>query len=155
MTRYKNIRIKKRGGGTRLQRVKVLASGKYKFVKNPTRSRTSRSSRRSSNPRRRKSSKRSVKRKVGSKNPTIPLAIVTPLAATVYDAWNVGGGDFSGLVDQLSQRFTGFSPTHGWVPSRLMQGIVPLILGALVHKYVGGKPLNLNRYLRGVPLIRI
>ncbi len=31
---YKNIRIKKPGGGTRLQRVKVLASGKYKFVKN-------------------------------------------------------------------------------------------------------------------------
>ena len=34
MTTYKTIRIKKRGGGTRLQRVQVLASGKYKFVKN-------------------------------------------------------------------------------------------------------------------------
>jgi len=34
MPTYKNIRIKKRGGGTRLQRVQVLASGKYKFVKN-------------------------------------------------------------------------------------------------------------------------
>ena len=30
----KTIRIKKAGGGTRLQKVKVLASGKYKFVKN-------------------------------------------------------------------------------------------------------------------------
>jgi len=30
----KTIRIKKPGGGTRLQKVKVLASGKYRFVKN-------------------------------------------------------------------------------------------------------------------------
>jgi len=30
----KTIKIKKVGGGTRLQKVKVLASGKYKFVKN-------------------------------------------------------------------------------------------------------------------------
>ena len=34
MPTFKTIRIKKRGGGTRLQRVQVLASGKYKFVKN-------------------------------------------------------------------------------------------------------------------------
>lgn len=34
MVKYKNIRIPKRGGGSRLQRVQVLASGKYKFVKN-------------------------------------------------------------------------------------------------------------------------
>jgi len=32
----KTIRIKKPSGGTRLQRVKVLASGKYRFVKNTT-----------------------------------------------------------------------------------------------------------------------
>ena len=32
----KTIKIKKRGGGTRLQKVKVLASGKYRFVKNTT-----------------------------------------------------------------------------------------------------------------------
>ena len=32
----KTIRIKKPGGGTRLQKVKVLASGKYRFVKNTT-----------------------------------------------------------------------------------------------------------------------
>lgn len=31
---YKNIRIPMKNGKTRLQRVKVLASGKYKFVKN-------------------------------------------------------------------------------------------------------------------------
>jgi len=34
MVKYKNITIKKKGGGTRKQRVMVLASGKYRFVKN-------------------------------------------------------------------------------------------------------------------------
>jgi hypothetical protein len=34
MAKYKNIRVKKPNGGTRLQKVQVLASGKYKFVKN-------------------------------------------------------------------------------------------------------------------------
>ena len=34
--KIKTIKIKKPGGGTRLQKVMVLASGKYKFVKNTT-----------------------------------------------------------------------------------------------------------------------
>jgi len=34
MPTYKNIRISMKNGKTRLQRVRVLASGKYKFVKN-------------------------------------------------------------------------------------------------------------------------
>ena len=33
----KTIKIKKKGGGTRLQKVQVLASGKYKFIKNTAR----------------------------------------------------------------------------------------------------------------------
>jgi hypothetical protein len=32
--KIKTIKIKKKGGGTRLQKVKVLASGKYRFIKN-------------------------------------------------------------------------------------------------------------------------
>jgi len=32
--KYKTIKIRKVGGGTRLQKVQVMASGKYKFVKN-------------------------------------------------------------------------------------------------------------------------
>ncbi|MCK5611800.1 hypothetical protein KAR91_58565, partial [Candidatus Pacearchaeota archaeon] len=41
MVTYKNIQIKKKGGGLRTQRVMVLASGKYKFVKNLTKSKSS------------------------------------------------------------------------------------------------------------------
>ncbi len=47
---FKTITIKKRGGGTRKQKVKVLASGKFRFVKNSsssksTKRKTSRKSR--------------------------------------------------------------------------------------------------------------
>jgi hypothetical protein len=34
MPKYKTIRIAKVNGGSRLQRVQVLANGKYRFVKN-------------------------------------------------------------------------------------------------------------------------
>ena len=40
MATYKNIRIKMKNGKTRLQRVQVLSSGKYKFVKNTGKKRT-------------------------------------------------------------------------------------------------------------------
>ena len=46
--KYKIIRIKKAGGGTRPQKVQVLASGKYKFVKNSTKSRKTTTKRRKS-----------------------------------------------------------------------------------------------------------
>ena len=62
MPKYKNIRIKKRGGGTRLQRVQVLASGKYKFVKNKATRKSSK--KKSSNPKRRrtKTAKKAIRR---------------------------------------------------------------------------------------------
>lgn len=40
MPTYKNIRIKMKNGKTRLQRVQVLANGKYKFVKNLVKGKT-------------------------------------------------------------------------------------------------------------------
>ena len=48
MPKYKTIRMPKKGGGTRLQKVQVLASGKYKFVKNSTKSRKTTTKRRKS-----------------------------------------------------------------------------------------------------------
>lgn len=60
MPTFKNISIKKKGGGTRKQRVQVLASGKYKFVKNVKSSGSAgtRSKRRKGNKRMAKSKKR-------------------------------------------------------------------------------------------------
>jgi len=45
MPTYKNIRIKMKNGKTRLQRVQVLASGKYKFVKNLVKGKTTKTRR--------------------------------------------------------------------------------------------------------------
>jgi hypothetical protein len=59
MPTYKNIRIKKRGGGTRLQRVQVLASGKYKFVKNTGSTRK----RKASKPKKRRKTRKMTKKK--------------------------------------------------------------------------------------------
>jgi len=47
MPQFKNIRVKMKGGKSRMQRVKVLASGKYRFVKNIRRRVTRRSKSRS------------------------------------------------------------------------------------------------------------
>lgn len=45
MPQYKNIRIKMKNGKTRTQRVQVLSSGKYKFVKNTNSKKVSKSRR--------------------------------------------------------------------------------------------------------------
>lgn len=59
MSKFKNIRVKMRGGKSRLQRVQVLASGKYKFVKNIGRRVKSRVTRRT-----RRTRRSNVKRRV-------------------------------------------------------------------------------------------
>lgn len=166
MVSFKNIRIKKRGGGTRTQRVQVLSSGKYKFVKNK--------SSRSSNPRPKKA--RKVKRKMArrryyrtrsrkKKSMTIPLAPVmgvlagalrtAPSGSNIVE--NIMTGDFAGLAYNARELFAGIDNTGAFRPEWLLQTYGPMAVGALIHKFVGGSPLNLNRMLAaaGVPFIRI
>ena len=85
MPTFKNIQIKKRGGGTRLQRVQVLASGKYKFVKNLTKGRKKPSS--STTTRRRKASS---KAKRMGKNSKMFRTLGTKGALEDF-AWGFGG----------------------------------------------------------------
>jgi len=166
MARFKNIKIKKRGGGSRLQRVQVLSSGKYKFVKNKS------SARASSNPRPKKKA-RKVKRKMTkkktrrSRSMTIPLAPVIGLGVGLtsspagYSNGAIGflmKGQIEYAMRALSMNFLGYEPANGTFRiERLGGGLFPLILGGLVHKFVGGSPLNLNATLgrARVPLIRI
>ena len=112
MPTYKNIKIKKKGGGTRLQRVQVLKSGKYKFVKNLNKKvkKTKKKSK--------KSTKRSVKRKMprkkkrnrGGKNIQATMfklirmgALVGPAAITVLTP----GRDAPTKGKDLLWQFTG------------------------------------------------
>jgi len=158
LVKTKMIRIKKRGGGTRLQKVRVLASGKLRFMKNPK-------SKGKSSPKKTTTKRRSVrrtarkKRRRGKRGMTIPLAVVGGLAAGLAEpAQKALEGDFQYALSLLSRNYTGFRPGTGtWEPRYMQNGLLPLVAGLLVHKFVGGSPLNLNRALAasGIPFIRI
>ena len=100
-----------------------------------------------------------AKKKRRSRSMTIPLApivgLVSGLAKPIDSALK---GDYQGALIWATRYYTGFDPEgRGFNFEWLKQGLLPLIGGLLVHKFVGGKPLNLNRMLAraGVPLIRI
>ena len=93
MVTYKNIRIKKRGGGTRLQRVQVLASGKYKFVKNTAKRAVSKA-RKSSSPKRRSPAK---KGKSLAKNSNKMFRTLGAKGAIEDFAWGFGGLTLMGV----------------------------------------------------------
>jgi len=90
---------------------------------------------------------------------TIPLAVVVPLVAQGIDAWYVGGETVKGFADQMCQRIAGISPIAGFGTQwgRMKDFYISLLAGLLIHKFVGGAPLNLNKTLARakIPLIRI
>lgn len=98
MVKYRNIRIKKPGGGTRLQRARVLASGKLKFVKNKKRARPKLAARvrgkipvgknapRRPKSRSRKSSKSRGGNRTSKQKPTLPVGLLVPGGLGTY-AW--------------------------------------------------------------------
>jgi len=154
---YKNIRIPKRGGGTRLQRVEVLKSGKYKFVKNvPSKSKKNIKTKQ----------KTRSKRKVGKRKFSIPIAPVLGIAAGMTGipsgyvrspAEYIMRGDIEGTLNTMKSNYLGLSKKGDFDLKRLAVGVGPMIIGLLVHKFVGGEPFNLNRMLAtaGVPVVRI
>ena len=158
MTVYKNITIKMKGGKTRMQRVKVLKSGKYKFVKNLG-SKAKKSTRKSvKNTVTRRRNTVAKKKKRGSRKFTIPIAPIVGLAAGLAGPIkDLMDGEVEFAVNKLKYSYLGLDTDNNFKAEALMNGLVPLIVGGLVHKYVGGAPLNLNRMLAAanVPIIRI
>ena len=78
----KTIKIKKRGGGYRLQKVLILRSGKYKFIKNTNIKRMTLAKPKGTV---RKVARRKYRRsKKGSSNSLIPKGIMRPLGAVAY-----------------------------------------------------------------------
>jgi len=150
MATYKNIKIKKKGGGTRLQRVQVLASGKYKFVKNVGSSK--KKVKKKGNPKSKGSKKKMAKRR----NMTIPIApIVGILAAPAISSaiphviagnWQQAINDLKGLVGIDYQ---------GQVDISLLgRNLLPIIAGIAVHKFLG-KAINPTLGRAGVPILRL
>lgn len=142
MATYKNIRIKMKGGKSRLQRVKVLASGKYKFVKNLTkrgRKTPTRRTRRKSNPGRKRGVRRMArkKRSRGGKSPTRTLFKLVRLGALAAPAIHTlaVGGSTEQKIENLVWQYTGYSLQRGtWEGHALLHGWGPY-LGAVLTTY--------------------
>lgn len=115
MPTFKTIRIKKRGGGTRLQRVRVLASGKFRFVKNTSKRKTSRT--RKVNPTRRRGVRRMARRKKrrGGKSIAQQAMKWIRIGALVAPAVNdiVTQDSMENKLRMLSQHYTGYDPVTG------------------------------------------
>jgi len=158
MPKFKNIRLKMKGGKTRTQRVQVLASGKYRFVKNiGSQSRkltrtVKKTTRRIGKMARRRRGRR------GSRKFTLPIApIAGILAAPAVGAAIKAAmaGDVDGVLYE-AKKLVGFTGDQ-FDAFALGSNVLPIVSGLLIHKFVGGAPLNLNRMLAsaGVPFIRI
>jgi len=144
MTTYKNIRIKMKGGKSRLQRVKVLASGKYKFVKNLAKralKSPTRRTRRKSNPARKRGVRRMARKKNkrrGGKSLTrtafkfIRLgALIAPGASVIVDPSLPTPND---KIRRAFLRYTGFdygAPEYGFQAHRLVEGWGPFLMACL------------------------
>jgi len=65
-------------------------------------------------------------------------------------------GDWNGIMDATLAAYTGFNLKGQFNANYLLEGTVPLIVGLLVHKVVGGT-LGVNRALgrAKVPILRI
>lgn len=98
------------------------------------------------------------RRRRGKKKFTIPLAPIAGLLAAPAISAGIHRaleGDMYGVAFE-AQKFLGVSGGK-FNAAYLIENISPIIIGCLVHKFVGGAPLNLNKMLAsaGVPFVRI
>jgi len=88
---------------------------------------------------------------------TIPVAIFGGLAAGLYDPLREAmAGDFNAAMRTLSWNYSGYNARTGkFEMSGLKRGLLPLILGVIIHKIAS--QLGVNRVLgqSGIPFIRI
>lgn len=89
---------------------------------------------------------------------TIPLAPLAGLAVGVMPSIKyLLNGDYENAGTALVWRYTPYNPWQKKLDiGGLKHGLVPLIAGAMVHKFVGGS-LGINKALArsGIPFIRI
>ena len=99
----------------------------------------------------------SRKRNRKSRQFTIPLAPIAGLIGGMASPIRFAlMGNLEGALNEIAYNYIGFYPPDmTFDPNRLKRGLLPLILGCAIHKFVGGWPLNVNRYLKDVPFIRI
>ena len=149
----KTIRIKKPGGGSRLQKVKVMASGKYKFVKNTVKGgvrKTRKAGRRAytkvkSKPRRKSNKPRTPRKSVAKKS--LKSKIFGGTLGKV--ALGVGAGSIAGYAaNMVAPQFAQFArPVAAYIAAgpigliadlALNQGLLSQITGMFGFGNSGG-----------------
>lgn len=90
---------------------------------------------------------------------TIPIAPILGLVAGLAGpAQDLMKGDYNRAAINALYNYTGYNmEAKTFNVQGLINGLTPLVIGLLVHKFVGGKPLGINAILAHarVPLIRI
>jgi hypothetical protein len=87
----------------------------------------------------------------------LPIAIVSGLVPGVIKVWEAGREGISAAAREAGEIYTGFDFWNKqFTFGKMLYGIGPIVLGGLVHKYVGGK-MGINNALSraGVPFIRL
>lgn len=99
------------------------------------------------------------KKKRGKRKFTLPIAPIVGLAAGIVEpAQQLMAGNMIDAANIASINYLGYDFVNKTFNAQhMLRGLVPLVLGGLVHKFVGGAPLNVNKMLAaaGVPVIRI
>lgn len=67
----------------------------------------------------------------------------------------IQSGNINDIVYEMREKLTGIDANGVFQPAWLVESYSPVIVGALISKFVGGSPLNLNQKLKDVPFIKI
>ena len=99
--------------------------------------------------------KRRGKKRSGSRRKKIPLAATAGVASALLPIAGMAmTGNLQEAGNALASRFTGFDPGSGTFSiANLALGLLPIVLGATVSMAVS--KAGLNRYLSGIPFIKI
>jgi len=142
-----------KNGKTRTQRVKVLANGKYKFVKNSG-SRSTKTTKKVTKRRTKRVPRRRAKRRRRIKSKKIPILPLAGLGvALAKPIENALAGDYKGALAELGARFTGYNyQSQVFDPKyALMNGYLPVVAGSIGSKVA--TKLGVNRALGKIPMI--
>lgn len=92
-----------------------------------------------------------------ARNMKLPLATLAGLAAGMAEpVKSVMAGNVERALNQISRNYTGYNPwNQQWDYRYMKRGLLPLVIGVLISKFVGGAPLNVNRRLAGIPFIKL
>lgn len=98
-----------------------------------------------------------------SKNFKLPLAVAAGMISPFISACPSGNTilgrvlrkDFQGAMYDFKEKFSGVDANGEFHFDWVVSTYAPMVVGALVSKFVGGRPLNLNRLMRDIPFVKI